>query len=185
MTFGMFTPANAASWAAPKPAAFLTATERSELLNWCCFDALPVVLPPALLDDPRYFNSPEFQPDDLEEMYIRMRRLLEDIPVGRAIPIRPQDRTEMHVMLNQSWFSEAMTTKITAWGTGQSKCFMRARYLFVTHWFSHYPRSEQPEDMLYFINKATDIGLNKRFALQAVHFDGFKELEVADVRESK
>lgn len=163
----MFNGGNA-GWV-PKPTPYyLTATERSELLNWACFDALPAVMPPGLLCSDRYVNSLEFQPDDLDELYRRMVRVLEDVPTGD--PIAVPNRLQTLRLLDESWFSDEVCELVNRWGNSQMYLYQRARYLFISHWL------HQPEDALQkVVQQVTDYGINHRHALGGVNFDGSRE----------
>lgn len=164
-----------------QPVYTLTVTERAELLNWACFDTLPVVMPESLLTTPRYVNSPEFQSEDIDPMYARMRRVLEEIPAGDPVAIDHDERLGLHKLLEETWFSVKLTEHMAHLVTGQARCFLRARYLFVTHWLTYYPQVTRMESL---IHRASDAGLNKRFTLQAIHFDGTRGDEL-DVHQSE
>jgi hypothetical protein len=153
----------------PKPQVFsLTASERAELLNWACFDTLPSVLPTGLLCGDRYVNSPEFQPDDLDPLYRRMTRVLEDVPTGD--PIALPNRLGTLRLLDESWFSDDICEQVARWGTGQMYLYQRARYLFVSHWL-HQPQ----EALAKVVQQVTDYGLNHRYALSGLNFNGVRE----------
>lgn len=149
----------------------LTATERAELLNWACFDALPAMLPVASLHSDRYINSPEFQSEDVNQMHQRMTRILESVPTGSPVSLSDEHRTALHLLLDESWFNSKLTDHVSHWGTSQSSCFLRARYLFVTYWLDQGQEADL-ELMRKKLDHAVDLGLNKRYALQSLNFDG-------------
>lgn len=150
-----------------RPAFALTVSERAALLNWACFDVLSAALSPSLLQGDRYVNSLEFQPDDQFPIYQRMQKVLEDIPTGDPLALPIEQRKEMHVLLDESWFSEKLSEHVSRWGTPQMYCYQRARYLFISHGLHL-----GPENLHKVLTQASDYGLNHRYALTGVGFDG-------------
>jgi len=154
-------------WAVRAAPFTFTVSERAALLNWACFDALPLALHEDLLWSPRYVNSPEFQPDDQDALYRRMVKILEDITPGAPVPWPAEDHLYVLRHLDESWFSDKIAEIVARWGTGQMYCYQRARYLFVSHWLN------LPQDSLHkVVLQATDIGLNTRAPLAGLNFDG-------------
>lgn len=162
-----------AGWA-PRPAPYgLTAQERCAILNWACFDALEVIVPPSWRANARYVNSLEFQSEDVNDLYGRMRRILEAIPVGDPVALDEQRRDNLHKMLDDCWFSKTMSDHVSMWpnDSEQKHCYMRARYLFVSHWLAQAPMLNDGQ-MHVLIHRAADHGLDSRPLLGQVSFHG-------------
>lgn len=154
----------------------LTATERAEILNWAVFDALPFLSRPLLpgLGD-RYLASMEFEGTDHPEIYQRMKKILDAVPLGEPVTIKEDVRNQLHKALDLCWFSQRLADNFFSMSGWQRDCYLRARYIFVSHWLSRYP--DYPADlalehMTSDIERLGKLGQETRFALQDVPFTG-------------
>lgn len=153
----------------------LTATERAEILNWACFDTLRTFRPLLYGLGDRYLMSPEFEPTDLPQVYLRMKKILESVPAADPVQIPVSVREELHKSLDNCWFSQRLSDNFYSMGGYMGGCFSRARYIFVSHWllkYATFPPEYAVDWMTQEIVDLGKLGMDKRFALQEVPFKG-------------